>query len=70
MLAAVPCDADAVYVAPLVELDTAAFAMLVAGLIERDLLSVAVGRRGGVTRGLLLGVYPMRTFSGSPVARR
>ncbi len=56
-LAAIPEDADAVYVVPLLQLPPGEFDRLVAGLIERKLPSFSYWGRGEVEAGLLTSIY-------------
>ncbi len=58
ILAALPADTDAVYLAPLMRLPSKEFERLVAGLIERRLPSFAFLGRRDVQRGVLAGVAP------------
>ena len=62
-LAAIPGDADAVYVAPLLRLPDAEFDALVAGFIERGLPSFSLFGRSEVERGILLGNAPQTNLS-------
>lgn len=57
-LAAIPADAQAVYVAPLLRFPDAEFQALVDGLIERKLPSFSLFGHGEVRRGLLVGSTP------------
>ncbi len=56
-LAAIPPDADAVYVVPLIQLPPGDFDRLVAGLIDRRLPSFSFWGRADVERGLLTSIY-------------
>lgn len=56
VLAALPPDTDAVFVAPLIRLSSPEFQELVAGLIERKLPSFSVIGRDEVEQGLLVSV--------------
>jgi len=58
VLAAIPKDAQAVYVGPLPGLLSGEYQRLVAGLIERRLPSFAFEGKADVERGLLLGAAP------------
>jgi outer membrane protein TolC len=57
-LAQLPADAQAVYVLPLLQLSSASFDSLVAGLNERKLLSFSSLGERDVQRGILAGVRP------------
>lgn len=57
-LAAIPSDAQAVYVGPLPGLSSHEFERLAAGLIERRLPSFAFEGKSDVERGLLVGIAP------------
>jgi len=57
-LAAIPTDAQAVYVGPLLRLSSEQYQQLIDGLISRRLPSFAFAGKSDVERGLLLGVGP------------
>ena len=68
ILDALPPDADAVYLAPLLRVPEVEFDLLVAGLIERKLPSFSLLGRSEVTRGILAGLAPEADFA--RIARR
>ena len=57
-LAALPKEAEAVYVGPLPSLSSEEYQQLIAGLIERSLPSFAFEGKSDVERGVLLGIAP------------
>ncbi len=61
LLAAIPADADAVYLAPLRRLDSAALERLAEGLIERRLPSLSAAGRREVLLGILMAVGGLPT---------
>ncbi|HMB70725.1 MAG TPA: ABC transporter substrate binding protein, partial [bacterium] len=67
-LAAVPDDAEAAYIAPLLRLPAEEFDVLVAGLIERGIPSFSLLGRREVERGILAGLTPDDEFE--RIARR
>jgi len=62
-LAALPAEAEAVYVAPLIQLSSEQFQALVAGLNGRKLPTFAQLGRIDVERGLLAGTRPLSDFA-------
>ena len=62
-LASVPAHAEAVYLAPLIHLDSPAFARLLSGLNQRKLPTFSQLGRLDVERGVLAGTRPLDDFS-------
>jgi outer membrane protein TolC len=61
-LAAIPPDADAVFLSGLIHLPTAEFAALIEGINERKLPSFSLMGKMDVARGVLMGLAPETTF--------